>query len=313
MNKTESGIHKCNFLTFNINKINQVRNTYIAAACLHSLIILPTVSLNILLIASLLRSSELRKPSTKFIFSLAVSDLLLGLILETTLVAKKIAEVGNDFTTYCGTGMVTYIAGSYVTLVSLCTLTAIAIDRFLIVHKGNRYSTLMSNMRVKCVILTIWILVFVIVSGQLYTPRWLYFMIAAPLYMTCIVLSSICYIKSFWTLRQQRLQNENLTEGVTGQHVASAWRYRKSMFTMLYVFVFFNLCSVPFLCTTVAASILGETAAIWGAESIATVINNMNSLINPIVLFWRMKNIRKACWASCFNGTRKNYEANQPC
>lgn len=70
-------------------------------------------------------------------------------------------------------------------------------------------------------------------------------------------------------------------------------RYKKSMYTMLYVFLVFNLCSLPYLCTSISAGILGESAAIWGAESIATVINNTNSLLNPIVLLWRMKQIRK--------------------
>lgn len=66
------------------------------------------------------------------------------------------------------------------------------------------------------------------------------------------------------------------------------------MYTMLYVFLTFNLCSMPYLCTSISALILGESAAIWGAESITIVINNTNSLLNPIILLWRMTKFRKA-------------------
>jgi hypothetical protein len=64
---------------------------------------------------------------------------------------------------------------------------------------------------------------------------------------------------------------------------------------MLLVFVAFMICYVPYLCTIVAINILGEERnGIGSAESIATVITYMRSSINPVILFWRMREIQLA-------------------
>lgn len=215
----------CNFLTYNVNKINQVRNVYIAAASLHCIIILPTITFNILFLLSLYRSSEMRKPSTKLLFSLANSDLLVGLLLEPCMLIKKIAELQNDFAIYCKTGMITYVAGGSLTIVSLGTLTMIALDRYFVVHSGVRYNSLVDNKTVITLVIGIWLFAICLPVGQLFTERSIFFKVAAVVFVVCIGTSSVCYIRCIYTLRKQRRQIGILTEGNVRQNVSNDCRY----------------------------------------------------------------------------------------
>ena len=110
----------------------------------------------------------------------------------------------------------------------------------------------------------------------------------------CVAMASVCYIKCFLTLRNQKRLIRGLTEGETRQKAINACSYKKSMYTMSYVFMAFNLCYLPFIVTSVSGGILGESAVIWGAESMSAVAIYTNSFVNPVILFWRMKEIRRA-------------------
>ena len=292
MHSNES--QRCHFLTFDADKIDQVRSVYIFTASLDAILILPTTLLNILLIISLYRSSEIRKPSTKLLFSLAMSDVLVGLITEPTFLVKKIAEFSHNFAVYCKSGGITYVIGGALGCVSFFTHTVIAIDRYLVVHKGTKYPFLVTNTRVLLITLAIWVATFALYTAQLYSPRSLYFKVVAAVMVTSVSMAAACYIKCFFTLRNKKKLIETLSEETDKQRARNIYSYKKSMYTMAYVFVAFNLCYLPFFCTSVSAWIVGESGAIWGAESISSVIIYSNSFINPVILFWRMKEIRKA-------------------
>ncbi|XP_031561300.1 melanocyte-stimulating hormone receptor-like [Actinia tenebrosa] len=216
------------------------------------------------------------------------------MVIEPAYLTKKIAELQHSFGIYCRSGMITYVGG-FLTCGSFFTLTAIAVDRYLVVHSGTKYKTIVTNTRVTWVIITLWVLSGTLFSAQLYASRDLYFKLTAAFMVGCFVIASFCYIKCFLTLRKQKREvNTFLKVNSTQQGITNVQRYKKSIYTMLYIFLIFNLCYLPYLCTAGSAGILGESAAIWGAESLSAVIILANSLINPIILFWRMKEIRKA-------------------
>jgi hypothetical protein len=215
------------------------------------------------------------------------------MVIEPTYFAKKIAELQHSFESYCYTGMITYVGGA-LTCVSFLNLTAIAVDRYLVVHSGTRYRTMVTNTRVACLVLTIWASSGILFTAQFYSPRSLFFKLTAVIMVAYVAIASICYIKCFVTLRKHKREINTLLSDSKQQTINNAHRYKKSTYTMLYIFVIFNLCYLPYLCTAVSAGILGESAAIWGAESLSAVLIYTNSLINPIILIWRMKEIRKA-------------------
>jgi len=245
----------CLFMTFDQQQIQDGRIIYIAAAILATLFILPSVLLNGLLIRSLGTSSTLRKPSSLLLYSLAISNLLMGAVL----------------------------------------LSAIAVDRYFIVHWGIQYSNRVTQRRMSDTVILIWVSSVVISKAQLYLPRTLTFPAAGSGMAICVVITTASYFRILITLRKRKMEVRNLNEVSLGHQSGNVERYGKSAVTMLFAYVVFILCYLPYLCTVVVGSILGESfTGIGSAESIVTTITYLKSTINPLILFWRIKEIQNA-------------------
>lgn len=110
----------------------------------------------------------------------------------------------------------------------------------------------------------------------------------------CVVITTASYIKILMTLRKRRIAIQQLSEDSAQNHPANVKRYGKTTMTMWFVFVVFMLCYLPYLCTMVLGSALGESfSGIGSAESIVTAIAYLKSVINPLILFWRINEIQK--------------------
>ena len=114
---------------------------FIVVNCLlNVLLMLPSITGNVFVLVAILRISSLRSPSTAFLCSLAVSDLLVGMVVQPFYIAHQLnpgLRLKDAFDAYsslsCG--------------VSLCKVTAISVDRFLALHYHMRYPNLMTDNR----------------------------------------------------------------------------------------------------------------------------------------------------------------------
>ena len=95
---------------------------------------------NALVLVTILRTSSLRSPSTAFLCSLAVSDLLVRLVVQPVYIAYNL-KPGPDL--YSVTSTLFVMACG----VSLCTMTVISVDRFLALRYHTRYPNLMTEKR----------------------------------------------------------------------------------------------------------------------------------------------------------------------
>ena len=93
---------------------------------------------NSLVIAAILRTPTLRAPFTTLLCSLAVSDLLVGLVLQPLYIAN--ALTGNTPLKRAFNTTVFSVCG-----VSLLTMAVISVDRFLALHYHMRYPYLMTT------------------------------------------------------------------------------------------------------------------------------------------------------------------------
>ena len=129
---------------------------------------------NSLVIAAIFRTPTLRSPFTALLCSLAVSDLLVGLVAQPVFVAVELKGflyfLENFFTfmTYGSCG------------VSLCTMIMISLDRFAALHYHMRYVTMVTTTRVLYLLVTLWVIIFLSL-GIFFWNIVLYFFIAAIL------------------------------------------------------------------------------------------------------------------------------------
>ncbi|XP_032225021.1 histamine H2 receptor [Nematostella vectensis] len=283
----------CSFLVYKPQTIRLVRDAYIAAAAINCITMFPTIILNVLLMRAMSRSPVLRKPSTLLLYSVSASDLLLGLIVQPGYIAKKIGEFTDNFQIYCKSGILTYTMGNLLVGVSFLNLTAISFDRLLIVTSGLRYPRNVTMLRVVIVIASIWVLMASISASQFIITRTTAFTLAALLIGSSVAITTICYILAVRKINQHKTSKIFVNSSET-QRVSNVARYKKSTQTMLLVFVVFLLCYTPYLVVITTAAIIGETADVWSAEAICTVLVYSNSCLNPTILFFRMREIRNA-------------------
>ncbi|XP_048581004.1 histamine H2 receptor [Nematostella vectensis] len=267
----------CLFLVYKPQSNRLARDAYIAAAAINCITMFPAIILNVLLMRAMSRSPALRKPSTLLLYSVSASDLLLGLIVQPGYLAKKVGELTDNFHIYCKSAMLTYVVGNSLTAVSLLNLTAIAIDRYLVVTSGIHYPRKVTKCRLFVIIAFIWTFAISIALGQIVIKRFL------------VLLSTLCYTKAMYTIkRQQTLMN------AATRNNARTERYRKSIVTMVTVFIIFILSYTPFCVSVVMVAAMGESAKSWSAEALCSVIAFTNACMNPVILFWRISEIRNA-------------------
>jgi len=101
-------------------------DTFLVINCsLDALLMLISVIANALIWSAILRTPSLRSPSTNLLSSLAVSDLLVGLVIQPVYIANELTSFNSLL--HHSANILLGIACS----VSLFTMTAISVDRFL--------------------------------------------------------------------------------------------------------------------------------------------------------------------------------------
>ena len=206
-------------------------NIAIIKGVLNAPMIIIAVISNGLVLAAILNTPSLRSPSFVFLCSLAMSDFLVGLVVQPVLIADTfqpghfgIAHARKTFSPlFCG--------------VSLCSMTAISVDRFLALHYHMRYPTLMTQKRAKYTALNLWIICFLFSCFSFWDFR-IYFKAMAVLIAICILISTVSYIRIYQIVRQHQLQirtQQQSMERQNTEHNINMVQSMKSALNILYI------------------------------------------------------------------------------
>ena len=244
---------------------------------------------NALVLIAASKSRRIRSSSMEILSSLAFSDLLFGIIAQPLFLAHQFTK--ESFLNSLMVLIVNPVCG-----VSLWTLTAISVDRFLALHFHMRYATLVTTTRVKISIAFIWLYNFVS-SALYYLVPFIYFFIMTLTTVICILNFFLAYLGIYFIVRHHQLQIHAQQETVESKDVAgnvhgiSMARLKKSAMNTFVFFIFFVICYLPmYALLTFAIS----KRAQWTTEydfSITVVF--LNSAINPFLFCWRLQELRR--------------------
>ena len=122
--------------------------------------------------------------------------------------------------------------------------------------------------------------------------------------LSCFFATSVAYFKVFRIIRQHQQQfhgNQSLQN--FGQPAIDLAKYKKSIFSILYILALFSLCVLPFI-VSVFLLLLGEDSESWPPYQLSLVFLFLAPCLNPGLYIWRMKDVRdgvkKLC--CCTNG-----------
>ena len=243
---------------------------------------------NSLVLAAILSAPSLRSPAILLLCNLAVSDLLVGLVIQPLFIAHSF-----NLTTRLLTSI--WLIMSYSACgISLCTMTAIAVDRFLALHYHLRYSTMVTSFRIKTFLTALWLKSFIF-SGIYFWSLRIFFLYITIFVCLCLIISVFCYVRIFKIVRHQQKkihcqhQAVNLPQGST---ISNLLQLEKSAINSFLFFIVMVLFYIPV--STYLSLIYATKDGSHRGWNVAITLVFINSSVNPFLYCWRMGDLRAA-------------------
>lgn len=243
---------------------------------------------NSLVLAAILSAPSLRSPAILLLCNLALSDLLVGLVIQPLFIAHSF-----NLTTRLLTSI--WLIMSYSACgISLCTMTAIAVDRFLALHYHLRYSTMVTSFRIKTILTALWLKSFIF-SGIYFWSVRIFFLYITIFVCLCLIISVFCYVRIFKIVRHQQKkiqcqhQAVNLPQGST---ISNLLQLEKSAINSFLFFIVMVLFYTPV--STYLSLIYATKDGSHRGWNVAITLVFINSSVNPFLYCWRMGDLRAA-------------------
>ena len=256
---------------------------------------LPTILLNAIVILVKKKSKELQKTSNTLLSSLAVTDLLIGLIVMP--LSATVDFLISSQTSFAHTCMLESVNVFFMYLLFFATLfhlTIIAWERYVAIQKWMDYKVIVTNGRVKNLAIAAWlsglfaavptIIMSVVGVDQRIVEGW--YIIWAFMGTACLILVAFFYRKVYLGIRKRKVTDisqvtvlvkvklESNVAKTTGLLTAAM------MFTYIPIFGLGILASI-FLVFRTRTSIRFTVA-----------VTELNSLFNPLLYWYRDRRFR---------------------
>ena len=265
----------------------------LVVAILDCLISVVSVFGNGLVMYTVYHCTNLHSPSNLLIAGLALSDFGTGFITHPSHVIEYAAAFRGDSCTAAISFLVLNASGWLFTILSLLSLTFIAIERYCAVVFHLRYNEIVTVRRTSIVLLSAWIIIFSVCSlvacKRIHGRDLL--LAHGVVILIGILVTSLCYFKVFLVLRRHCGQiNIQLQAPNSEQlHVAiKTARYKRKCLTVFYIVGAFAACHLPY--SIVILSRFSQRFRIM----LLTILLGVNSCINPLIYFWRIRELREA-------------------
>ena len=253
---------------------------------------------NTLILVALHKESSLHPPSKLLYRNLAVTDLCVGIIVEPLKVASWISMVNKKWKICYYVSLTNSLSALLLCTVSLFTITALSLDRLLALLLGLRYRQVVTLRSIYITEVILWILAIIFTFIYVWIPfvrLWL-FRTVLPI---CLVTSVFSYTIILVTLRHSQNQvQDHIGQRQPSQAVAlNTGRYRKAVYSALWVQVALVVCYLPFFLTAVVlASQRGRrmSSSVWLAWQFTATLIYLNSSLNPLLYCWKIREVRQA-------------------
>ena len=249
---------------------------------------------NVVIICSLQRVSSLHPPSKLLFGCLAFTDLGVGLIVHPLRFGRYLSL---DHSKTCHYLSIVYLVTGFVFAgLSLLTITAISVDRLFALSLGLGYRQVVTVKRVRALIACFWVSIALLATVVLQSVR-IALGIAFAVLLSCIIISTFCYIKIYYALRlrlspaqRQGHQGQPNGEGIQ----QSKARYKETVSTAVWVQMTLLACYLPYGLVGASKAITGlNTPSLSLALTLSTSLLLSNSTINPFLYCWRMREIKQ--------------------
>ena len=177
---------------------NSTPETIIIINCvLNAPLMLISILGNALVLAAIIRTPSIRStPNMIMLCSLAVSDFLVCLVAQPIFIAEQLTK--NRYLRHASAVMGYSLCG-----VSFLTITAITVDRFLALHYHMRYTTLVTEFRVKYTSINIWLVSFIMSCFRIWDKS--VHSLITGIIAICLLICTFSYVRIYRVVRRHQL------------------------------------------------------------------------------------------------------------
>ena len=304
-NQTAPG--QCNgWKTVKFDRITSVVITIIATCLLNVIFAIFAIASNSLSLVALYRKASLRTPANLIITSMSISDLLVGLLVQTIYVILRLHELGNIH--LCPLKRFFAFLGYFCSGVSMLTICSFSLDRYFAVCFPYRYIADTIYVKYAAWVIffwTSWLAYTLLPFAGVISPKKFHSSLSIVMFLS-ISISVICYLKIYLVIRRHRRKicasipapsiEPSDIQDVRNKKCDLKWLkfQRRKSFTTLVIVCTFVACFIPKIITLVANLLLGDTLdVLYVSGKWSDTVIFINSSLNPIIYIIRLEEIRQ--------------------
>ena len=277
-------------------KGHQMDWSYLTLCILNAYLSYSATILNVVAIYAIRKTSSLSRNLKTLLLSLAVSDLGVGLLAQPMFVAHVMDSKQNNETneSYNAIHIACLIPTNFFIYASLFSVTALCAERFLAIYLHLRYKELVTDKRVAAVVVSIWVICALISLIRLFIPENIMYVSFVFIQCACIITATLLSVKLYLTLRRH-INQIYVPQVAQNDQGESVQRKRRSAMASLYVYLVFIVCYLPNICVLIIIANISEPSNILRHLQFYTLtLTFLNSTLNPLVYFWKLKRIQHA-------------------
>ena len=245
---------------------------------------------NLLVLLTIWRSPRLHSPSNTLLFGLALSDLCVGVISEPLEVGFQAVLFNNSGKiTSCTLMKIRNLISVFLTLVTLLTVTAMSVDRYLAIYLHLRYEQLVTVTRTIKVMLCLWLISSSPSVIMAFDQAMTSYLVMTLIIAVCLIIISFVWIKIYQVVRHHQAQIQDQM-GIASQSF-NMTRFRNSAINTMLVLIVVLVCYTPLLVSNIcfAANLIPLNGVLL---EICYIFVLLNSSLNPFVYFLRQRDLR---------------------
>lgn len=264
---------------------------------LNALLMVTSTLGNSMILVTIFNSRSLQTPSYILISSLAVIDLLVGLIGHPLFIALAYFQIQRKMDMICLTKTITNIIGVYFAGISFATSLLISIDRYLALTLVQRYKSFASKKTVILIVSIIWATMLppVILSQIIEAFRKNWGTIASAIGFPIFIATLSLHIMSFLNLQRytSRVHAQRLTQQQNSSSNFDVAKYKRTLKTMLIIFGCLAVCCIPVLSAPLVLR-FSSVKLNFIYQNLSVIFFSLNSSLNPVIYVIAFRDIRCA-------------------
>ena len=252
---------------------------------------------NAMILVSLHKETSLYPPAKLLFRCLAATDLCVGLTIQPLGAVLRLMYARSYWKNTATLHQLHQAISFTLYGVSVFTTTAISLDRRQALVSGLRYRHVVTLPRVRASIIVFW-LIGLSCGSMFFWKSKIALTAAFSLIVISVSTSVFSYVKVYRKLREHQLQVQTVMQGLpNGRQVPlNIIRYRKSVYSVLWVQFALVICYIPFI---VVVMLMTYGRRMGGKKFEITVdaavtLTYLKSSLNPILYCWRIRAVRQA-------------------